>query len=220
MASTKDANNTGIYTITSPSGKQYVGSSIDIKKRWRAHKIRLRKGAHHSIHLQHAANKHGIDSFKFDVIVICEPKDLILFEQRAIDAFKPEYNITKTAGSPLGLKRSSEARAKMSVAKLGKPSPKKGISLPEELKARISVALTGRPLDEARKAKLIAANTGRVPSEETKAKIGAWHKNKCVSVETRAKISAAGKGRVLSAETIAKRTAAFNATIAARKASK
>ena len=56
----------GIYKIVNTvNGKKYVGSAVDIKRRWQAHKLRLRKNNHHSPKLQNAWNKHGESSFTF-----------------------------------------------------------------------------------------------------------------------------------------------------------
>ena len=49
----------GIYTITSPSGNQYVGSASSFGSRWGRHLSDLRKGIHHSAQLQRAFNKYG-----------------------------------------------------------------------------------------------------------------------------------------------------------------
>jgi hypothetical protein len=57
----------GIYSITNTvNGHRYVGASVDMCKRWGHHKMRLRRGQHHSGHLQHAWNKHGDAAFVFE----------------------------------------------------------------------------------------------------------------------------------------------------------
>lgn len=53
-------------------------------------------------------------------------------------------NLTDGGEGVVGLKMSSEARKKMRDAKIGKPSPKKGIPLSEDVKKKISVTLKGR----------------------------------------------------------------------------
>jgi group I intron endonuclease len=99
--------------ITSPSGRQYVGSTINFIKRWYSHKAELRKGTHHSQPLQFAFDKYGLDNLKFVRLLICRPADMLMFEQRAIDILKPAYNACPTAGNRLGTKHSDETRAKM-----------------------------------------------------------------------------------------------------------
>jgi hypothetical protein len=48
-----------------------------------------------------------------------------------------------------GKKRTLETRLKMQEAALGRPSPTKGMKMPEEQKAKISEALKGRKISEA-----------------------------------------------------------------------
>ena len=48
----------GIYKIINKvNGKYYVGSSLNINKRWSVHKSALSKNKHHNDHLQNAWNK-------------------------------------------------------------------------------------------------------------------------------------------------------------------
>ena len=114
--------NSGIYLIQNKvNGKVYVGSAVNIQKRWREHKKDLRKGKHHSQRLQHSWNKHGEDNFQFIVIELCQPKNLIKLEQFMLDllcSYEDDkgYNICPTAGSQLGLKRSKETKRKIAEA--------------------------------------------------------------------------------------------------------
>jgi len=44
---------TGIYKIRNKqNNKVYIGSAVDIKKRWRDHKWNLKENKHHNPHLQ------------------------------------------------------------------------------------------------------------------------------------------------------------------------
>lgn len=61
--------NCSIYAIThSDSGKQYIGSSVNYRDRWRKHKYELRHNKHHCQYLQNAWNKYGEAAFIFSVI--------------------------------------------------------------------------------------------------------------------------------------------------------
>jgi len=133
----------GVYKITNiVTGKCYIGSSINIKRRWQQHKENLGKNKHHAKHMQHSWNKYGKDAFIFEIVYECAPiKDIVLFyEQLWIDfyGFKNLYNQSPNAGSPLGRilsletkekirkscsgkKHSEEARKKMSDSRKGKP---------------------------------------------------------------------------------------------------
>lgn len=78
---------TGIYKILSPSGKVYIGQSIDIKGRWRRHKSLL-----DTTFLANSLKKYGFDNHFFSVIHEL-PDDvqkdvLTTYEQLYIDLYK------------------------------------------------------------------------------------------------------------------------------------
>lgn len=85
----------GIYSITSPSGKKYIGSSLDCERRWTGHRRKLLDGKHHCDALQRAANKYGFESLVFQILESCEADQLIRREQRAIDSI-PVRNLYNT----------------------------------------------------------------------------------------------------------------------------
>lgn len=91
----------GIYKITSPSGKFYIGSTVDIYGRWHGHKSDLRKRKHHCDALQKAANKYGIDNLVFELLEKCSFDTLRDVEQRYINALKPSYNSSSYTKEPL-----------------------------------------------------------------------------------------------------------------------
>ena len=54
----------GVYCLkNTESGKKYIGSSTDVRKRLLEHRSRLQKGKHENRHLQAAYNKFGENSF-------------------------------------------------------------------------------------------------------------------------------------------------------------
>jgi group I intron endonuclease len=56
---------------------------------------------------------HGYDNFKLEILEHCEPSKVVEREQFYLDLLKPEYNIQKVAGSPLGFKHSEETILKL-----------------------------------------------------------------------------------------------------------
>jgi group I intron endonuclease len=113
--------NTGIYEIrNSLNGKRYVGSAKSVGQRWNEHRKGLRRGTHHSKHLQASWNLYGSEAFQFRVLVWCSEQNLLLYEQLAMDALLPEYNVARVAGNTLGTKRTAESRAKISAKALGR----------------------------------------------------------------------------------------------------
>lgn len=95
----------GIYKITcTTTGKFYIGSSSEIKRRWVVHKYRLKHGIHINPYLQSVYNKYGLDSFLFEIIEEVEDKNnLLKIEQEWLDRTKSfdrtiGYNLTNVAG--------------------------------------------------------------------------------------------------------------------------
>ena len=58
----------GIYKITGPEGRAYVGQTKDLWSRWNDHVKDLYNGEHTNRHLQHAWDAHGADAFVFELI--------------------------------------------------------------------------------------------------------------------------------------------------------
>lgn len=72
----------GIYKIRNvENNKVYIGSSLNLDRRFTDHKYILRKNKHHSPILQRAWNKHGESNFEFSIIEYCSEEELISREQ-------------------------------------------------------------------------------------------------------------------------------------------
>jgi len=113
--------NSGIYQIRNViNEKIYIGSAINIDRRWNEHVSLLKRTKHHSRHLQSAWNKYGEENFEFSILEECEKEQLVEREQYYLDTLCPEYNVCKIAYSQLGMKHTPEAREKMSISRRGK----------------------------------------------------------------------------------------------------
>lgn len=175
----------GIYMWTCvPNGKKYVGSAVDLHQRRSVHLSCLRAGDHHSIHFQRAWDKHGEASFRWKVLLVCAPADLLFYEQRVIDVLGPELNIARVAGSSLGVKHTEETKAKLRAA-FNRPEHKM-------LKSELTKAQMRNP---TRRQALIDANTGKKASLETRKKLSDSHMGKKPTDLTRQKLSASQKAR-------------------------
>lgn len=132
-----DIEGSGIYQIRNLiNGKRYIGSAKRFRNRWAMHRSMLRKGIHHSKHLQNSWNKRGENSFAFEILETCAIVDLISTEQRWIDTALPEYNCYPTAGSPLGFKHSPEFCKKVSERFKGKKLPQERVEQMKEQSKR------------------------------------------------------------------------------------
>lgn len=110
--------NTGIYEIrNAQNGRRYIGSAVNVSKRWREHLRQLDDGNHHNRFMQRCWNKGGgRNVFVFSVILVCRPADLITYEQIAIDSLRPQYNANPKAASMLGFRHSDETKRKLSAS--------------------------------------------------------------------------------------------------------
>lgn len=193
MARTIKTHRSGIYEIVNKlNGKSYVGSAVNMISRWNGHRMYLRRGLHHSRHLQAAWNKYGSEAFEFRRLIICDRRDLLVYEQIAINAIRPEYNTLLIAGSSIGWKPTPETRAKIGAKARGRKWS------PESI-AKLSATTTGRKLAPEHAAKLIGNKhaAGRKHTDEWKrqASIRNTGVKRPKSPEYRAKIAAGLRGR-------------------------
>lgn len=181
----------GIYKITCiPTGKIYIGSSVNVRDRRTSHFGSLRQNKHANLHLQRAWNKYGESAFTFEVLELVLPISLTAREQYWLNKLKPfnrrGFNILPIAGSPSGYKHTPEAidkiRASNSRRKLSTESIEK-----------IRQANTGKKY-----------LPGRAKSPEHREKLRQARLGTKLSPETREKVRQAGIGRYRSPEAIEK----------------
>ena len=153
----------GIYRIRLiGTDRCYIGQSVNFTRRWNAHRRHLTRGDHHNPHLIAAWHAYGADAFVFEPILFCHPEHLNLYEQRALDLLKPEFNWAKIASSRRGVPQSAEARAKNGAAHRGrKRSP--------EVCARLSQANTGKRHSPEAREKMRLAKLGKKHSVQSRA---------------------------------------------------
>ena len=190
-----------IYKIRNViNDKFYVGSTVDSRKRFWAHRKALRLGTHDCVHLQRAWNKYGEDCFKFEIVEQLDSRDdLYPAEQKWLDEHFGKdhcYNVAAHADSPMR-DASPEMRAHQAE------------------KTRAWIEANGHP----RQGMTHASESIELMRENNKAPKGEQHYRygKTVSEETRKKIgdTQRGKpkapGRTISAEGMAKIRAAAEA---------
>lgn len=160
----------GIYKLTSPSGKVYIGQSWSIKKRFSYY-----KNPHHSkeqIKLHRSIKKYGFDNFKFKIIHLL-PYDT---SQKIMDEYEVLYwQLYKDCG----------------VDMLNVKEPGSGGKHSEETKRKIGMASKGN--------KYALGNLNRLGmkhSQETKEKIRNTKKGIPLSTEARKNVTAANKKRI------------------------
>jgi len=142
--------NVGIYLITSPTGKVYIGQSWQLQKREKSYS---RGYCYHQPKIFASIKKHGWDSHTFEVLIYLrkDVKQSIMnyFECMFIDYYKDlGFNLMNIRGGGSNGKISKETIEKIRNKQKGVPRPyaknnktQLGKKLSKETKIKISNAL-------------------------------------------------------------------------------
>lgn len=109
----------GVYQIRSlESGKVYIGSAINLRRRWWKHRKDLRGGAHTNKHLQAAWNKYGEAGFAFEVLeLVLEPfltaREQVWMNKMHSHSRQYGYNAKPNAHSMAGYRHSEDTKARI-----------------------------------------------------------------------------------------------------------
>lgn len=190
---------TGIYKITSPTGRVYIGQSKDIKRRFSDYnrlKCKRQKRLYESF------KKYRVEAHQFDIIEYCTLEQLNCSERFWQDEFdvisKNGLNCVlsqcgqkrkemtqetkdKISESNRGKTRSKEFRKKMSDDRKGEKSIWFGKKHSEETKNKISDSNKGKVFTKEHRKNLSLSQSGeksawygRTHTEETKKKMSEW----------------------------------------------
>lgn len=105
----------GIYTVTcTPTGKMYVGSAVNVYRRWHAHHLpALRRGRHVNVYLQRAWTLYGESAFVCTCVELVAEKLLLtqreqfwMNKQRSTDRAYG-FNLVTIAGSTTGYRHTA-----------------------------------------------------------------------------------------------------------------
>jgi group I intron endonuclease len=125
----------GIYQIKNTlDGLVYVGSSWDIPKRWKGHRLLLARGNHHSRRLQKAWDEYGATAFVFEILEFCYKRNaLAKIEQSWIDELQSSnprhgYNI-KSKANQKKIRRPRNRH--LCLSNVMRPNKKRAVSLPD-----------------------------------------------------------------------------------------
>jgi group I intron endonuclease len=219
----------GIYKITNPNGKVYIGQSCNIWKRWNVYKS---LNCPDQVKIYRSLVKYGVDFHKFEVVEECKRSELSILERKWQDFYEVigtnglNCVLTETTDVPKIL--SEETKQKISVGNKGKKRTELakelqsirckgkftgvnhwtyGKELKESTKLALLISNLGRKLTPEHREKLSIAGKGRKQSELTKLKLSLtrqgelnpMHNKKHTDI-TRAKMSKTRKGRKHSPE--------------------
>lgn len=171
------SNITGIYKITSPSKRIYIGQAVNIERRFKEYK-NIKKSKL-QLKLNRSFNKYGIETHIFEIIEECDFESLNNRERYWQDF----YNVLDG-----GLN-----------CKLVNSSNRTGV-LNEETKLKISIANTGKIHSKEVRSKMGLKNLGKKASEETRCKMSKYRTGRKLSKEWCENISKGHKGKKKSKE--------------------
>lgn len=218
----------GIYKITNPKGRIYIGQSRNVRKRLKEYK-RITSGIKGQPKILNSLKKYGADKHKFEIIHECLISELNEMERYYQDLYscigKGGLNCSLTEASDRKALYSEETRRKISDSNKGKvmtieqkkkiSESKKGISLSAETKEKLRIAGLGRKMSDKNKKILNEYWTGRKHLPESiekirKSKIGKkmpksvgeaarlFHTGRKRSDETKRKIGEKHKNKIVS----------------------
>jgi group I intron endonuclease len=168
----------GIYKITNPKGRVYIGQAWDIEKRWAVYR---RFGCVNQHKILRSLKKYGVDKHKFEVVIECEKNQLNELERY----YQELYNCIGEGGLNCLLakseneksKFSDEVRLKMRNSQLGKKRHPDVIRKIADMKRGVK-----RPPHVIEKLRL--ANLGKKHSEESRKKMSESQKTRKLSQKT------------------------------------
>lgn len=168
-------NTIGIYKITSPTNKIYIGQSVCVKSRW---ELYLNKHCKSQSKLYRSLNKHGVENHKFEIVTEClesELNELERYYQEVYNVLDREcgLNLRYTASNDRVGKLSDEHKENISKGikkselfkkvAIEKGLKSRGVKRSKEVRDKLSKAFKGRFLGSknpaARRIKIKNLNT-------------------------------------------------------------
>lgn len=201
----------GIYKITSPTGRVYIGQSRDIEGRFNQHR---RKNRLRPTLVTRSIVKHSAENHLFEIVyplpVDVTSEILNTYELLFIDQHREcGFRMMNLGECNIGGTITEETRKRLSESHKGQPAFWKGKKMPDWLKQKFSNAQSGKKQKPEHIEQRRRSNTGKKRTEETKAKLRIACKGKTgykkgtrkCSEETKRKISQSNMGRIISQET-------------------
>jgi len=185
----------GIYKITSPSKKIYIGQSISLEKRLDSYR---RMQCKTQTILYNSFLKYGFEKHKVEIVCECEISELNDKERYYQDLYSvvggKGMNCRLTKSSDRSGEHSKETKEKMSIAATGRKHSLEFKIRNSELKKGNTYRL-GKKLTDEQKQKISKANLGKKLSQETKNKMSAYRKLNPHSKERILKIALSNTGK-------------------------
>ncbi len=135
----------GVYRITAPNGKEYVGQSKDVLFRW--HSYHRKGGVQPYQKLYKSFEEFGVDEHLFELVEECCKDDCIKRERYYINLWQTDINGLNAQkedyGPKIGFKFSKDALLKKSLSMMGKNTNRKGKFFNTKASCKIRNTQTG-----------------------------------------------------------------------------
>jgi group I intron endonuclease len=176
----------GIYKITSPTGRTYIGQTIDINRRFSVYR---RGVAHGQPKLSHSFVKHGVSNHLFEVICECQREQLDELERHYIKFYSSvETGLNAAYGGVSNQVFTDEARRKISEKRKGKKhSPETLAKMSQKSKGRKFGPMTDEEKEKRRRAYYNNPHNAEKREKMSVASLGNIHNAKqviCLSAGT------------------------------------
>ena len=189
----------GIYKITSPSNKVYIGQSVNIKNRISKYK---KDNCKSQTILYNSIIKYGWENHVFEILCECKIEQLNELERYYQDLYsvisENGMNCSLTTTSTKSGRLSDKTIQKLKSLKVKESTKEKMRNrvLTDCHKEKISISLTGRKVSQYTKDKISKSNKGKKRSQECIVKL----KNRYISDEEKHRLKNLNIGKKLSKE--------------------
>lgn len=171
-----------LYALDFPNGKRYIGISKNARTRFAYHLCAAKRGVTFPVY--NAIRKYQ-DSITFRILAVGTREYIEAMEVRAIAIYETRnpmfgYNVQLGGGKTrYGLKNSEQHRARISCALTGKPLSEehvaklRGYKHTPEAKSLMSTAKAGTPLTKEHRQKIGEGGKGKIRSAESRQRYSA-----------------------------------------------
>lgn len=96
--------------VNTATGDFYIGSSVDVKRRWTEHKSPSKWTRYSNNKMYQYMREYGLDCFSLEILEEVEPENLKQVEQGFIDTLKPTYNDYNAKGWDVEKRKASQTK--------------------------------------------------------------------------------------------------------------
>lgn len=188
----------GIYKITNPKGKIYIGQSTNIDKRFKRYKKLNEYDLSNQPKIYNSLKKYLPENHIFETIEECLLEELNIRERY----WQDHYNVLGPNGLNCMLTETDIVPRMMSQESKNKISDsKKGHKcFNEDWKRKIGLGNKGKIRNDEHKLNYSNASLGKTKPDSFKQLISNIHKGKTISNETKSKMSESHKGKTITEE--------------------